>query len=645
MTSTAQTTAPTTDSVGRTRRSAWEWIVIVGVVALCLAPFAVILFELVGRTWYASGDRSLVELRVRDVGAHTPLVGPYSRYGWSHPGPAQYWLLSIPYRLTGSTSISLLIATLTVNVASVAGMLWVAWRRGRLVLLAAAAAVLSILIGSLGSTFLIDPWNPFITVLPVGLFVMLVWADVDGERWALPAAVGVGSFVLQSHVGYIAIVGVGALWLVVPRLVVWWRRDDRGFKLPAVPTAVGWTAIGIGVVLWAPVVWDQLFGTHNLTNLFDYFTTSEDPAMGFGYGAGLAAREVGRSAPWLFDSREPVRIDGGVEATPMWNLWLVLAALAVGAVLSWRAAHRPASIPSPAPGQAEMADEPEPEMDEYEVEAEAERRRAGGAWRFAAVMVTMLLAGVVAVARVTEVAFDYLVRWWWVMGALALLGILWAWWSALSPKAQRAGQVCVLPVLIVVLGAMSWGSLRDAADLHLLEPEFAGPIEQLAPATIAALPEGEPVRLATAGSGPGSVGDGMRLQLERAGIPTLVSPDNGYKFGEHRSTASDAPTATVWVVSGEELWSWLDRTDMEFVTLTDPLTPDEREVWRQDAAVLADQFRAAGRQDLVDFLYADESLYYAKEVPGVDLDLLARVDDARRRGRPYAVFIGEATDR
>lgn len=647
MTSTAQSTAPAPASEGRTGRSPWEWVVVIGVVALCLAPLAVILFELIGKTWYASGDRSLVELRVRDVGAHTPLVGPYSRYGWSHPGPAQYWLLSIPYRLTGSTSISLLIATLTVNVASVGAMLWVAWRRGRLVLLTAAAVVLAILIGSLGSTFLIDPWNPFITVLPVGLFVMLVWADVDGERWALPAAVGVGSFVLQSHVGYIAIVGVGALWLVVPRLVVWWRRDARGFKLPAVPTAVGWTAIGIGAVLWAPVVWDQLFGTHNLTNLFDYFTNSDDPAMGFGYGAGLAAREVGRSAPWFFDSREPVRIDGGVETTPMWNLWLVLAALAVGAALSWRAAHRATAGSAIA---ATRADEVEAEVEagfdpdgaEYEA---ADRRRAGGAWRFAAVLVSMLLAGVVAVARVTEVTFDYLVRWWWIMGALALLGIVWAWWSALSPKAHRAGQVCVLPVLLVVLGAVSLGSVRDAADLHLLEPEFAGPIEQLTPATVAALPPGQPVRVATAGSGPGSVGDGMRLQLERAGIPTLVSPDNGYKFGEHRSTASTEPTATVWVVSGEELWSWLDRTDMDFVTLTDPLTPDERLAWRADAAVLADQLRAAGRDELVDALYADESLYYAKEVPGVDLDLLERVDEARRRGRPYAVFIGEPTNR
>ncbi len=613
----------------------WHGVVAVLAALVCLSPFVVLLVEMVGRTWYPAGDRSLVELMVRDIGLHTPLVGPYSRYGWNHPGPAQYWLLAIPYRLTGSTTVSLLVATITVNAASVAAMLWIAWRRGRVVLTTLAAAALAILLASSGARFLVDPWNPFVTVLPVGLFILAVWADADGDRWALPGAVFVGSFVLQSHVGYIAIVGVGALWVVVPRVLTWWRRGTGHRRIPR-PTAVGWTTAVIGVVLWAPVVWDQLFGMHNLSELFSYFTSSSDAQVGPGYAAGLVAREVGVGAPWFSGTPEPVRIDGGVEATAIWKLWVVLGVLVISGALAWWASRRT----SIAAGTGTEADETGTEVGDA-----PDRRRDLGAARLTAVMITMLLAGVFAVARITDVAFDYLVRWWWVMGALTFVAVVWAFWSALPAKAHRSLTIVAVALAGVVLASNTVDSVRAATRLDLLEPEFAGPISEIAGPTIEALPVGEPVRVASAGSGPGSVTDGVRLQLERAGIPTLVSPDLGFKFGEHRSTDSVEPTATVWVVSGDELRSWMDRDDMRFVTLSDPMTPDERDAWSAEAATLADQFRAAGKQDLVDMLYSDESLFWAKDVPGVDLDLLERVEAGRRLGRPYAVFIGEPTDR
>lgn len=595
-------------------RSGWERPAALLLAAACLAPFLVLVVELVGQRWYPAGDRSLIELRVRDVGADTPLVGPYSRYGWSHPGPAMYWLWAIPYRATGSTPVSLLVATATLNAGSVAAMLWIAWRRGRIVLLALSAAVLATLIASLGARFLMDPWNPFITVLPVGLFVLVAWATVDGERWALPATVGVGTFLVQSHVGYLAIVGVGALWVALPRLSGWWRsgRPRPGISGTTAPGRLAWA---LGLFLWAPVVWDQLFGSNNISELVEYFTSSEDPAVGLGYGAGVAAREVELGAPWMSGTPEPVRIDGGVEATGLTGLWQVLALLAVGGALAWWNARR----------TAQRSD------------------LARGASLLAGVVASMLVAGVIAVARINEVAFDYLVRWWWALAAVALLAVAWAFWNAVPPAVHRPAKVLLLGSLSLLVGWQSLDSVRAASEVSLLEPEFAGPISAIAPPTLEALPRGQAVRVASAGSGPGSVADGVRLQLERGGIPTLVSPDDGYKFGEHRSTDSTAPTATVWVVSGDELRSWMDRDDMVFVTLADPMSPEERDLWSAEARQLADQFEAAGHPELVDALYADDSLYYARDVPDIDQDLVKRVDEGRRRGRPYAVFIGEPT--
>ena len=64
-----------------------------------------------------------------------------------------------------------------------------------------------------------DPWNPFVTVLPFSLFVLLTWTMTCGETWALPVGVAVASFCIQTHVGYaplaIPLMVWGAGWLVV----------------------------------------------------------------------------------------------------------------------------------------------------------------------------------------------------------------------------------------------------------------------------------------------------------------------------------------------------------------------------------------------------------------------------------------------
>ena len=62
--------------------------------------------------WIPVGDEALIEMRVRDVPGHMPLLGVYSRFGWSHPGPLQFLLLAVPYRLLGQSSAALLVGAL-----------------------------------------------------------------------------------------------------------------------------------------------------------------------------------------------------------------------------------------------------------------------------------------------------------------------------------------------------------------------------------------------------------------------------------------------------------------------------------------------------------------------------------------------------
>ena len=56
---------------------------IVSAVALLLGP----------GDYVAIGDLAATELITRDVGRHAVELGPYSRDGWHHPGPALFYVL------------------------------------------------------------------------------------------------------------------------------------------------------------------------------------------------------------------------------------------------------------------------------------------------------------------------------------------------------------------------------------------------------------------------------------------------------------------------------------------------------------------------------------------------------------------------
>src|SRR4029079_3261676 len=130
---------------------------------------------------------------------------------WVAPGPGLYYLLAVPYRLTGSSSGSLAFAALSINALAVLGITLIARRRGGLRLLLLTAVFVLLLMRTLGAQFLRDPWNPYVTVLPFLLVLLAAWSIAWGDRCAIPLAAGVGSFVLQTHVGYALVVTVAIL--------------------------------------------------------------------------------------------------------------------------------------------------------------------------------------------------------------------------------------------------------------------------------------------------------------------------------------------------------------------------------------------------------------------------------------------------
>ena len=128
----AVTSAETADPSRPAARPARPLVIAVAV-AIAI-PFLVLLVRTVLSPWVSFSDWATIELRVRDVGtSSTPLVGPYSRYGWNHPGPLLFYALALPYRLLGREGKGLLFGTFLVNTGALAAIGVVLWRRGRFV--------------------------------------------------------------------------------------------------------------------------------------------------------------------------------------------------------------------------------------------------------------------------------------------------------------------------------------------------------------------------------------------------------------------------------------------------------------------------------------------------------------------------------
>src|SRR4029450_8762724 len=131
---------------------------------------------------------ALIEMHTRDVGHDTPLVGLYSRGEWRPPGPLLFCVLAPFYRLAGGRAFGLSIGALAINGASVAGLAFLARRRGGTSLMLLTLLGSTLLLRTLGADFASDPWNCFITTLPFALLIFLAWSMWWREVCAVPVA-------------------------------------------------------------------------------------------------------------------------------------------------------------------------------------------------------------------------------------------------------------------------------------------------------------------------------------------------------------------------------------------------------------------------------------------------------------------------
>jgi hypothetical protein len=561
--------------------------------------------------WRPSGDWAVLTMRVEDVGRHTPLVGPYSRFGWNHPGPLMYWLLAFPYHLFGDRPEALLAAAATLNALTVAALSAVAWRRGRLPLVALTMAATAILIHAMGPAMIRDPWNPFITLLPLALTVFLVWSVIEGDFWMWPPLAFLVSFELQSHIGYLPMLAM----LGVSVFAIAWRRKSFNTLLPT-STKQRWWVLGLSsaVVIgcWLPVLLDQVAGTGNLGAIAHYFLTNGDSPAGFGTAFHVAADQLRfPSAPWLGRS-ELAGLDGALLGSGLAALVVPILSMAGSLWL-------------------------------------AVRMRVLAALRLQLVVIATALGGLIATARVTGPLFDWVVRWWWVIASLWWLSIIWVLWSVLyeritSQSMQRIATGLLAVVATVVTLAATGPITSATSSTPPPSPSTGIVLDGFLQQTLDALQGSGPLLVVTTGSVRGDYGDALRLQLERAGIQVVAESNMISHLGPQRSESSRTPVGTLWIVSADQITQFKADPSMKFLGGWDPLTQDERDQFFIDQSLLQDQLIAAGRVDLAEALTNGSGGVdtEAKTLDGVDPTLVDRVEALRRKGDPVAVFLGPA---
>jgi len=564
----------------RRRRPPLVLAVLVGAVAL---PPLVVAVAALGREWIPTGDWAMLEVATRDVPTtDPPLVGPYSRFGWNHPGPALFVAFALPYLATGGASWALLVAAAVVNGLAVAAMVVLAWRLGGPVLAGVVAVAVSVLVAAIEPSMLADPWNVRVTALPFGALVLSGVATALGHRVGIPVLVAASVLLTHSHLGFAPLVVVT---LAIAVTGGWRNGVDRRWL------AAGGAAMAAAAV---PAVVDQFTGQGNLTSLVTQATTPGN-TVGWGAALDLAAEHLGLRGPWLGigEPRNPAFGD--------------LAGAAPGGLV----------IPVVAGGAAMVA---------------AVRTANTTAVWLLGTIAALIATGVVAVSRIDGVLYDWLVLWWWPLAAL--------WWAAVAfaaaglvpqlrpgappsaaPRAVAWVAAAVVTGIAAALVVPAWGFANP-------EPGYEPLTMDATAATLAALDTlGNPPGVVLTGTGPdaGWIADGLGLQIERAGVAVRV-PDIEPNANKWRARRLAGPDTALWprveVVTGPAAET-VPTTSRVFAT--DPLHPARRAARRTDEQALFTQLAAAGRRDLVEAWVTGADLTGLREVDGVDPGVLDRL--------------------
>lgn len=446
------------------------------------------------RGWAPIADEAFMEMRVRDVPSNVPLLGVYSRFGWNHPGPVQFLLLAVPYRLLGSASAALLAGSLVLHLVAA----WALLRIGRRLDPLTGSLLFTLTLVAMLATPADDlrtPWNPFVGLVTTVLLVAAAWGVAERHRLASLVLIPLASLLVQVHlVNAFLVIGAG----VAAATLVWTHprnasRDGAASdEQPVEPgPPVRWRELGIGAgvaaVMWIPPLVALVLGRPgSLADLLrngsgDGATAGLATALGATFDAFALVPTWARTSTWT---------QGFALTEASVPVWFLVAA--VGALLAYR-------------------------------------RRDATFLRGFAVAGICLIAAVIGAAQLRNGFFAYLL--------VALRG------SAIALTALGLGSVArslpdhlrrrALPVLAVAATCVAFGiGVRQVVGENP-GAEYRPAVDLLTDAVLAAPIGDDPLVLS--GSLYFEAAPALALQLERAGVDVVLEErDLELAVGAHR---------------------------------------------------------------------------------------------------------------
>jgi hypothetical protein len=525
------------DSDGRLHRLVQ--ILALGALGLAVVIGIVLMVRVLTWDWLAVGDFGTLRLRTLDVGtSDTPLVGIYSRWGWNHPGPMLLVFMAPALRITGGAGHGLLLGALLINLGAIAAVLVVARRAGGQILALVALASM-VLCRSLGSGELLDPWNPYVLIIPLFAAAVAAWRAVLGDRVAAIVFVVTASFAVQCHVE--SALSVLALTAVVfcALLLRAWRGTDR-----AQDRRTLLLSLGVGLICWLLPMIEQVTSSSggNLRAVISFALNGSGDVNGWHDGARIVSWFLASPTNWL----------GGDLLVPKGSIQVPFALIALALAAGWAA-----------------------------------RRRYQSELVLCGVSGLLVLTAFLACSRISGVAFPYLYRWvlaiavlvWLAIGAVVLRELRerfeWTRWSEVAMWALT----CVLLILTLVQGpnltALQGSDTALRKFSSLIDPTVAA-LHELPPPTLITV---------TASGVDGSFAIDMLQRAPDEGIDVRFDSARAFIFGAQRTIDPASAKSELVLAEGASRDTYINDPRYRLVAEFDPLTPDERREYNKLDAI------------------------------------------------------------
>jgi hypothetical protein len=303
-----------------------------------VSPLLVLLFRASSGPFpdvVVADDPAVIELYTLRATKYEQLLGPYSRFGFHHPGPAMFYILAPFYALSGHRHVGLNIGALASNLVCLSIVLWVPRRIAGVGTMLLSSVPLSFLVLYLQPFLLWNVWNPYFAVLPLALSAACAYAVSVGRWGFMPVGVIAGSVAAQCHwVNVVPLLSTWAAAILTASIGV--RRGS--LRAPRL-VVVGVTA-GAGLLLWVPTLAEQLTGAPG--NMVAAARFAADSSGKVGPGAALRSLSVAATEAFLspMGASTLARPEGSTQVFCIALTVLLCAVVVALAVIESRRVHQ-----------------------------------------------------------------------------------------------------------------------------------------------------------------------------------------------------------------------------------------------------------------------------------------------------------------